>query len=131
MSSRKGVLKLALPIQYTVPYNLLLVTLLFIVMDIVMGLVKALETKSFKSLKMREGLFHKLGEILCVVFGMVCEMSFPVVGITVKLPIVTTICIYIIIMETGSIVENLAAISPNIKALLVKVFSAYKNEDNS
>ena len=122
---------MAAPIQYTVPYNLLLVTLVFIVMDVIMGLVKALETKSFKSLKMREGLFHKLGEILCVVFGMVCEMSFPVVGITVKLPIVSTICIYIIIMETGSIVENLAAISPNIKALLVKVFNAYKNEEQT
>lgn len=122
---------MAAPIQYSVPYNLLLVTLVFIVMDVIMGLVKALETKSFKSLKMREGLFHKLGEILCVVFGMVCEMSFPVVGITVKLPIVSTICIYIIIMETGSIVENLAAISPNIKALLVKVFNAYKNEEQT
>lgn len=122
---------MALPIQYTVPYNILLVTLLFILMDIIIGLVKALETKSFKSIKMREGLFHKLGEILCVVFGMVCEISFPVVGINVKLPIVSTICIYIIIMETGSVVENLAAISPNIKALLVKVFSAYKNEENS
>lgn len=120
-----------LPIQYTVPYNLLLVTLVFIVMDVVMGLVKALETKSFKSLKMREGLFHKLGEILCVVFGMVCEMSFPIVGITVKLPIVSTICIYIIIMETGSIVENLAAISPNIKSLLIKVFNSYKNEEQA
>lgn len=117
-----------LPIAYTVPVNLCIVTALFILMDIVVGVIKAFSRTGFKSLKMREGLFHKLGEVLCVVFGIVCEISFPAVGITVNLPIVSTICIYIVLMETGSIVENLAVISPNINKLLGKVFDSYKNE---
>jgi hypothetical protein len=33
-------------------------------------------------------------------------------------------------METGSIVENLAEISPSIKKLLGKVFDGYRQEEN-
>ena len=119
---------MTLPIEYVVPVNLIIVTTLFITMDVVVGLVKAISKATFKSLKMREGLFHKLGEILCVVFGIACEISFPLVGINIKLPIVSTICIYIVLMETGSIVENLVVISPNIKNVVVKVFGSYKEE---
>lgn len=114
---------------YNVPYNLLLVVLLFIILDIIVGLAKACATGSYKSVKMREGLYHKIGEILCVMFGVVCEVSFPIVGIDVKLPIVSAICIYIVLMETGSIVENLAAMSPGLSSLIKKVFGGYKNED--
>ena len=98
-------------------------------MDITVGIVKAFAKTGFKSLKMREGLFHKLGELLCVAFGIICEISFPMVGITIKIPIVSTICIYIVLMETGSIIENLVIISPNIKKIVDKVFNAYKEED--
>jgi len=120
--------RVVMPITYTVPMKLCIVTVLFILMDIIVGVIKAFSKTGFKSLKMREGLFHKLGEILCVAFGIVCEISFPAVGITVNLPIVSTICIYIVLMETGSIVENLAIISPNVHNLLGKVFDGYKNE---
>lgn len=120
---------MVLPLNYNIPASLMIVTLLFIVLDILVGLVKAFSTVGFKSLKMREGLFHKLGEVLCVLFGVVCEISFPLVGISISLPIVSTICVYIVLMETGSIIENLAVISPNIKSMLGKVFEGYKNED--
>ena len=110
--------------------TMLIVVLIFIVLDMIIGIVKALATGSYKSLKMREGLWHKLGEILCVAFGVLCEMAFPYVGITVSIPIVTTICIYIVLKETGSIVENLALISPNIQKMLSKVFGSYKPDDS-
>ena len=110
------------------PVKLILVVLVFILVDIIVGVVKAAYKTGFKSAKMREGLFHKLGEILAVVFGALCELAFPIVGIDIKIPIVSTICIYLVIMETGSIVENLAVISPNIQKILSKVFSAYKED---
>ena len=112
------------------PVNMIIAVLIFIVLDVVIGLVKALSTGTYKSLKMREGLFHKIGEILTIGFGILCENAFPYVGIEIKIPIVSTICIYIVLMETGSIVENLAIISPNIKKLLGKVFGDYKAEDD-
>lgn len=110
--------------------TMLIVVLIFILLDLIIGLVKALATSTYKSLKMREGLWHKLGEILCVAFGALCEMAFPYVGITVSIPIVTTICVYIVLMETGSIVENLMVISPDIKNVMSKVFGTYKPNDS-
>lgn len=116
------------PLDYTVPVHLIIVTTLFIIMDVLVGIIKAVSKTGFRSIKMREGLFHKLGELMCVAFGIICEISFPLVGINIKIPIVSTICIYIVLMETGSIVENLIVISPNIKNLLGKVFDSYKEE---
>lgn len=111
--------------------TMLIIVLIFIVLDMIVGVIKSLASGTYKSLKMREGLWHKLGEIMCVAFGVLCEMAFPYVGITVSIPIVTTICVYIVLMETGSIVENLAAISPNIQKVLGKVFSQYKQDESA
>ena len=110
------------------PVKLILVVLVFILADVIVGVIKAAYKTGFKSAKMREGLYHKLGEILAVIFGVLCELAFPIVGIDIKIPIVSSICIYLVIMETGSIVENLAIISPNIQKILSKVFGAYKEE---
>lgn len=110
------------------PVKLILVVLVFIAADILVGIIKAAYKTGFKSAKMREGLYHKLGEILSVIFGALCELAFPIVGIDIKIPIVSSICIYLVVMETGSIVENLAVISPNIQKILGKVFGAYKED---
>ena len=108
--------------------TMLLIVLTFIVLDLVVGLIKAFSTGSYKSLKMRDGLWHKLGEIIAVGLGALCEMAFPYVGINVNIPLVNTICVYIVLMETGSIIENLAIISPNMQKVLAKVFGDYKQE---
>ena len=108
---------------------MLIIVLVFIALDLVIGIIKALATGTYKSLKMREGLWHKLGEMIAVGFGVLCELSFPYVGINVNIPLVTTICVYIVLMETGSIIENLTLISPNLQKVLSKVFGDYKQEE--
>ena len=45
------------------------ITCAFIVLDFATGLIKAVATDKFKSSMMRQGLFHKVGEILCVALG--------------------------------------------------------------
>ncbi len=101
----------------------------FIVFDILTGLVGSIMTNTYKSTKMREGLFHKLGEYFAVGFAYGCEYAFPYVGISMNIPICTSVVIYIVIMETGSIVENITVISPDLKRILTKTFGDYKNED--
>lgn len=100
----------------------LIVALAFIAFDVVTGWTKALATHTTDSSIMREGLFHKMGEILAILFGYGCQYAFPYVGITVEIPIVEAISIYIILMETASIVENLGKINPNLGKILDKVF---------
>lgn len=113
------------------PVHLIIVTMIFIVVDILVGLIKALATKSYKSRCMAEGLYHKIGEVLIIAFGMLCEYSFPVIGLNVDLPIVSTICVYIVTMETGSVLENIAVISPTVNNLIGNLFGNFVDKDES
>lgn len=106
----------------------LIVVIIFITFDIGTGWMKALSTGTADSSIMRKGLFHKLAEILAVLFGYTCEIVFPLVDINVSIPLATGISTYIVIMETASIVENLAIMNPKLGDILSKFFSKEKLE---
>lgn len=89
-------------------------TACFIIMDMVTGIVKAFREKSFTSSVMREGLFHKCGSVLCVVFGILVDTAQNYIDIGVTIPVAISICAYIILMEAGSIIENICVINPEI-----------------
>lgn len=91
-----------------------LITALFVVLDMVTGIVKAFKQKNYTSSIMREGLFHKCGSALCVVFGVLVDYAQTLIDLGQKVPIAVPICGYIILMEIGSIIENVCAINPEI-----------------
>ena len=101
-----------------------LIVALFIVLDMVTGLIKAFKEKKYTSSVMREGLFHKCGSILCVAFGVLVDYTQTLVDIGVPVPVALSICVYIILMEIGSIIENVCAINPNILPEKIKSFFA-------
>ena len=103
---------------------LYVIVALFIVLDFVTGLVKAFKEKAYTSTIMREGLFHKCGSILCVAFGFLVDYTQTLVDIGVTVPVAVSICVYIILMEIGSIIENVCAINPGILPDKIKVFFA-------
>ena len=105
----------------------------FIVADIATGLIKAIATHSYSSSVMREGLLHKLGEIVCLIFGVLCDYALPMIGIKIPLSIAQSVSIYIIIMEIGSVVENIGVLNPELSKYLGKIFEKIKtpeSEDN-
>lgn len=106
----------------------LIVVIIFITFDIGTGWLKALSTGTADSSIMRKGLFHKLAEILAVLFGYTCEIVFPLVDINVSIPLAAGISTYIVIMETASVVENLAIMNPKLADILSKFFSKEKPE---
>lgn len=91
-----------------------LITALFIALDMVTGLIKAFKKKNYTSSIMREGLFHKCGSVLCVVFGILVDYAQTLVDIGVSVPVALSLCVYVILMEIGSIIENLCTINPEI-----------------
>lgn len=91
-----------------------IVTALFILLDMVTGIIKAFKEKAFTSTIMREGLFHKCGSVLTVMFGFLVDYAQSVVDLGVSIPVGVTFCVYIILMECGSIMENLGKINPEI-----------------
>jgi hypothetical protein len=88
--------------------------------DIISGLMKAFYNKNFKSAKMRDGLFHKGGEICVVALLWGVQQGAPAVGVELGLPLFKAGCGYVVIMEVGSIVENLRAFTPGIDQILRK-----------
>lgn len=112
----------------------IVVTTTMIVFDFVTGLIKSLKEKSFDSSIMREGLFNKVGSVLTIVFGVLIDYLQDFVDIGVTIPILEGICIYIVLMEIGSIIENLGAINQNIipdklKSFFVKL--PERKDDNN
>ena len=103
----------------------------FIVLDILSGLLKALYNKAFKSSMMRNGLFHKAGEILVLGLLYLVEIESAAMGMDTGLPLFKTGCGYVALMEIGSIIENLKAFTPGIDNIIRKETSTNGKENFS
>lgn len=86
----------------------------FIALDFITGLIKAFKEKSYTSTIMRQGLFHKVGSILCIAFATLIDYAQAYLDLGVNVPVCVAVCTYISLMEIGSIIENVCAINPNI-----------------
>ena len=104
----------------------LLVSTVFITFDVLTGWLKALLTATFNSSVMRCGLTSKIGELLAVVFGYICECFSPMIGLSIDLPFAEAITTYIVVMETASVIENICAMNPNLRNPLSKIFADEK-----
>ena len=100
----------------------------FILLDLITGLIKSFKEKNYTSTIMREGLYHKGGSILIVMFGWLVDYAQTFVDIGITIPVATSLCVYIILMEIGSIIENVCTINPNI--LPEKIRSYFKKLSN-
>lgn len=98
------------------------IVLIFIAFDILFGLIQALANRNFESKIMRQGLFHKLGEILAYAFGVMCDAALPLVDIMIPFSLAGAITIYIVVMEIGSILENVSKISPELAKYMGFIF---------
>lgn len=98
-------------------YQVFLVTLVFILMDIVTGYGQALANKTVKSEKMRQGFWHKLAIILALLVAGMVDVTIQL-GIGEQLGFVTPIfecgCGYIMLMELTSILENIIKMNPEL-----------------
>ena len=86
----------------------------FIVLDFITGLIKALATHSFTSTKMREGLFHKVALLLCMILGFLVDHAQGYIDLGITVPVAAAVCVYICLMEITSIIENICKINPEI-----------------
>lgn len=100
--------------------------LFFIGLDVVTGIVKAIHSGTFNSSSMREGLFHKLGEILSLVLVGAVEYAMPYFNIPINVPLLTIFAGYCVLMEIGSVIENVGEINPELTTPLNHIFEKLK-----
>lgn len=98
-----------------------IVTLCFILFDIVTGLIKGIYNKKLNSTALRKGLFHKLAEVVAVFGTGLLEYGVQYVNIGIDIPLLGVVSVYICVMELISCMENLAEVNP----VLGKLFKPY------
>ena len=100
-----------------------------ITLDMITGTAQAIKNKTFKSSKMRQGVWHKVGIVVVMVLGWLLteygkQAGLPqdIVGIV---PIINTA---LVVMESASIMENIAQINPELRQLMI--FKVLKDESD-
>ena len=116
-------------IHFTAPYWEFALPCIAAGSDILTGWIQASINGTWDSTKMRKGLYRKLGEIMVVVLAWI-------VGVAVALPfdIASAAAVYIVVMESISILENLDQAGVNIpflKKLLRKAKSAFDEDEQT
>lgn len=96
-----------------VNYNFIIVALLFILFDILTGVIAAFITGTFKSSVMRKGGLRKLFLCVVIAFGVVLDYAQYMADLGFNVPATTAIAAYISLMEIMSCIENINKAYPN------------------
>lgn len=107
-----------------------LIALTFNGFDIVTGIIKGIKAdKKLDSSKLRDGLFKKMGFVLCYGFGGLLDYSSGYIDIPIDTSMVMpAICGFVILTECVSIIENLTQINPDIMPEKLKELIGWKGE---
>ena len=89
--------------------------LVLIVLDILFGLGNAIGHKEYSSEKMRQGIGHKCAELGFILVGLVVDAT--IIGgfdLGFSAPVLVSICVYLCLMEIGSLLETFADMNPQL-----------------
>lgn len=108
-----------------VQWQPILVAAVMMLFDIITGFASAAKHGEIESGKMREGAWHKAGFFGLILLACIWEVGSiwintetAYLGFTVpEVPAVGVICTFIVAIEVVSILENLAALNPDIANL--------------
>lgn len=114
----------------TIDWHIHIAVLIFIVIDVVTGIIKAVMKKELNSTVMRNGLFHKSALLLAIALSYACEYGMMYLDIGFDLPIMAAVCAYICLTETVSILENLGEINPELaNTKFMSLFNSRNDND--
>lgn len=101
-------------------------------MDIVTGFAGAVVTGTISSTKMREGIGHKAMLVMLVVLAVLVQtFSLHIGDMGWSIPLIVPVCVYIVVMEVASVVENCVAAYPDLKDTpLVRLFDRAVDPDD-
>lgn len=101
-------------------------------LDILLGYAAAVKGKYVKSAKMREGLWHKAGEMGIIAVGDVLDgMLLGGINTPFTAPVTTAMIVYLAINEAVSCMENIVKLDPELgdKRFFRVLMDALKESD--
>lgn len=103
---------------------------IFMGLDFLTGMAGACIKHEFESSKVREGLGHKLMIAFVIALAFLIQQASGVVGdLGFDVPLMAPVCVIVIVMEVGSVLENVADTYPELRDS--KLFSLFKREDEN
>lgn len=110
----------------------IIIALVFNALDIITGIITAVKNKDIQSAKLRDGLFKKVGFMLCYFVAWLVDTQGSRIGFQFGIPILPILILYVCTTELVSILENICKINPDIlPEKLMEIFhiSEIKKED--
>lgn len=102
----------------------------FMAFDVVCGLVGALVRHEYKSGVMREGLGHKAMIILVVLLAFLVQgFTSHVADLGFDIPLIVPVCVYVVLMEVGSVLETVKQTVPDLADS--PLFRFFEKEDGN
>ena len=92
----------------------ILIALVFNAVDLVTGLLSALKNKDVQSNKLRDGLFKKMGFIICYFMAWLVDTQGENIGLQIGVAILPIIIVYVCLTELVSILENVSKLNPDL-----------------
>ena len=98
-----------------------------ILMDVLSGFIAAVQNGDVSSSAMREGIFHKLAELLLMALALLVDYMLeypPFDSIGIPTEIVLLVVGYLAVMEMISVIENICKINPGLPiAKIMRIFN--------
>ena len=92
----------------------IIIALIFNGLDLVTGIISAIKDKDIQSAKLRDGLFKKVGFMLCYFVAWLVDTEGELIGFKFGVEILPIIILYACTTELVSILENISKINPDI-----------------
>lgn len=111
-------------------YALIIVALVFNATDFITGFLSALKTKTVNSTKLRDGLFKKIGFIVCYFLALLLDTQGAMIGFNVDVEFLPIIVGYAVLTELVSIIENVSVLNPDVLPEKLKELFHIEKEEN-
>ena len=102
------------------------VALVFNATDLVTGIISAVKAHDLQSSKLRDGIFKKVGFVICYFLALMIDLYGYEVGFNLNVKLLPVVLGFICLTETISVIENLAKITDIVPEKLLSLFHINK-----
>ena len=102
------------------------VALVFNATDLVTGIISALKEHNLQSSKLRDGIFKKIGFLICYFLALMIDLYGSEVGFNLNVELLPVVLCFVCLTETISVIENLSKITDILPEKLLSLFQINK-----
>lgn len=108
------------------------IALVFNALDLTTGVVVAVKNKNVQSAKLRDGLFKKVGFIICYFMAWLIDNYSVEIGFSIGVKILPVMIAYAVLTEIVSIIENVSKLNSDLLPdKLLEIFQLKAGDENN